>query len=231
MSTISTFRYGYVVGRFVSSVADSGDDDRLPDVKGANVQVTFTRVRGQYVQSLAENDRGVSGVLVAHESIKAGVLPDGTLTGDVDAQGKALPDAKPGLWLVVGQYRVNLGSFFPELTIDVTEANTEELPLDLASAVGYVPLPGQVVHTLAIPRGGEPGQVYGWNGMGVDWFTPEPGPQGLPGEPGPAGPTGPVGPQGVQGPKGDTGTGIVGGRVFVQTNAPANPEINDVWIS
>lgn len=229
MNTLTnTFTYGYVVGLFASSVADSPDEDRLPDLKAPDIKITFTRSKGQYVHYLPIEKEGAGGVMVSHTPINAAVMPNGHLTGDIDTSGRAKPDAKPGIWLVVGQYKVNFGGFFPEITIDVKAEHTEENPMDVSTAIGYVPLPGQVVYTLAIPRGGEPGQVYGWNGMGVDWFTPPTGPQGLPGEPGPQGERGPAGPKGD---KGDAGLGVVGGRVFVQSTSPEDPQINDVWIN
>ena len=175
MSSVPTFKYGYVVGKFINSKGDSDDLDRLPDYVGAKLNPTFTRVRGQYVQPLDTPEFGIHGAMVYHEPVVAGVTNEGFLTGDVDSNGLPLPDAKPGLWLVTGRYRVSLGSQFPSMEIEVLESHTEDAPLDLSTEQEYVPPPGVIVNTLPLPPGGEPGQVYGWTDTGIGWYTPPDG--------------------------------------------------------
>ena len=85
MSSVPTFKYGYVVGKFINSKGDSDDLDRLPDYVGAKLNPTFTRVRGQYVQPLDTPEFGIHGAMVYHEPVVAGVTNEGFLTGDVDS--------------------------------------------------------------------------------------------------------------------------------------------------
>lgn len=223
------FQYGYVVGLLVTSRGDGPDEGREPDVVPADVKPIFTRTKGQYTQPLSEpSANGARAAFVLHEKITAGVMADGHLTGDLDAAGNVRPDATPGLWLVVGQYRVSLGSYAPALTIEVTAEHTPETPLDLAGAVEFTPGPNVTVQTVTLPSGGAVGQVYGWTGSGLGWFRPATGASVVGGEdlgdgrirfrlsdgkytepvampPGPAGPRGVPGPQGPQGVKGEVG--------------------------
>ena len=172
MAIDSEFSYGYVVGQLVLAKSDGDDLNRLPDFLGQNAKVTFTRIQGQYVQPVKSVRSGIRALMVSHQPVVAGLMSDGTITGDVDSNAELKPDAKPGLWLVVGQYNVNFGDAFPSTTIEVKESHTEDDPLDIASAIGYKPAPNHVVTTVELPRGGEPGQVYGWNGVGIGWYTP-----------------------------------------------------------
>lgn len=175
MVNVSEFSYGYVVGQLVLAKSDGDDLDRLPDFLGQNAKVTFTRIQGQYVQPVKSVRSGVRALMVSHQPVIAGLMSDGTITGDVDSNAELKPNAKPGLWLVVGQYNVNFGDAFPSTTIEVKESHTEDDPLDIASAIGYKPAPNHVVTTVELPRGGEPGQVYGWTGTGIGWYTPPAG--------------------------------------------------------
>lgn len=176
MAIDSEFSYGYVVGQLVLAKSDGDDLNRLPDFLGQNAKVTFTRTQGQYVQPVKSVRSGIRALMVSHQPVVAGLMSDGTITGDVDSNAELKPDAKPGLWLVVGQYNVDFGGMFPSTTIEVTESHTEDSPLDIASTIGYKPAPNHVVTTVELPTGGEPGQVYGWTGTGVGWYTPEGGP-------------------------------------------------------
>lgn len=176
MAIDSEFSYGYVVGQLVLAKSDGDDLNRLPDFLGQNAKVTFTRTQGQYVQPVKSVRSGIRALMVSHQPVVAGLMSDGTITGDVDSNAELKPDAKPGLWLVVGQYNVDFGGAFPSTTIEVTESHTEDSPLDIASTIGYKPAPNHVVTTVELPTGGEPGQVYGWTGSSVGWYTPEEGP-------------------------------------------------------
>ena len=176
MAIDSEFSYGYVVGQLVLAKSDGDDLNRLPDFLGQNAKVTFTRTQGQYVQPVKSVRSGIRALMVSHQPVVAGLMSDGTITGDVDSNAELKPDAKPGLWLVVGQYNVDFGGAFPSTTIEVTESHTEDSPLDIASTIGYKPAPNHVVTTVELPTGGEPGQVYGWTGTGIGWYTPKEGP-------------------------------------------------------
>ena len=176
MAIDSEFSYGYVVGQLVLAKSDGDDLNRLPDFLGQNAKVTFTRTQGQYVQPVKSVRSGIRALMVSHQPVIAGLMSDGTITGDVDSNAELKPDAKPGLWLVIGQYNVDFGGAFPSTTIEVKDSHTEDSPLDIASTIGYKPAPNHVVTTVELPTGGEPGQVYGWSGSSVGWYTPEPGP-------------------------------------------------------
>jgi len=176
----NSFSYGYVVGALVHSVGDSDDALRIPDLIPASARPVFTRVVGQYVQPLSSPAFGVHGLMVGHQAVKAGIMPDGQITGDVDQiSGKLFPDATPGLWLVTGRYRVETG-LFPTYEIEVTTDHTEDDPLDISQWISYTPPEGVNVLTAEVPVEGEPGQVIGWTGAGLTWLDPvKPGPNEL----------------------------------------------------
>lgn len=168
----NSFSYGYVVGALVHSVGDSDDALRIPDLIPASARPVFTRVVGQYVQPLSSPAFGVHGLMVGHQPVKAGIMPDGQITGDVDQiSGKLFPDATPGLWLVTGRYRVETG-LFPTYEIEVTTDHTEDDPLDISQWISYTPPEGVNVLTAEVPVEGEPGQVIGWTGAGLTWLDP-----------------------------------------------------------
>ena len=169
------FKYGYVVARFINSKGDFEDEDRFPDHVGADLKITFTRVRGRYVIPLDAPVDGIHGAFVYHEPVIAGLMPDGTLTGDVDASGKVLEGAKAGIWLVTGKWRVDMGVKFPAVEFELSDEHTIDSPFDLATTQGYIAPPGTIVNTLVLPSGGKVGQVYGWTGTGIGWYTPPDG--------------------------------------------------------
>ena len=116
--------YGYVTGRFIAAWTDGPDAGRLPDprpLEGLTVKITpktqFRRLAG------------ASPVLVATMPVTCGVDADGVL---IDAE-KA-----EGVWLVTGAYEVKYthGSVsIPAHDIEVTDAHTEDTPLDLVTAM------------------------------------------------------------------------------------------------
>lgn len=77
----NSFSYGYVVGALVQSVGDSDDALRIPDLIPASARPVFTRVVGQYVQPLSAPAYGVHALMVGHQPVKAGIMPDGQITG------------------------------------------------------------------------------------------------------------------------------------------------------
>lgn len=124
MTTMPTeITYGHVTGRFIAAWTDGPDAGRLPDprpLEGLTVKITpktqFRRLAG------------ASPVLVATMPVTCGVDADGVL---IDAE-KA-----EGVWLVTGVYEVKYthGSVsIPAHDIEVTDAHTEDTPLDLVTA-------------------------------------------------------------------------------------------------
>lgn len=167
------FDHGYVVGILVSSRMDGGDDNRLPDAMGAtSVKPEFTRKKGQYRLPLHDPEDGAHGMLVQTERVRAAVMPSGHITSDLDAQGSATTDARPGVWLPVGTYGVSFAGHFPSFDIEVTTGHTEAAPLDLYTVAPEQPGPAKVVNALAVPAGAAPGEVLAWAGDGLAWRYP-----------------------------------------------------------
>ena len=210
MARSNIFTHGYVVGILVLSKGDSDDEGRLPDAVASPNKPTFTRLRDQHKLPLPAPEAGAAGAFVSHERITTAVIQSGPhvgqMTSDVDKAGAAKPDATPGVELVVGAYKVDLGRGYSPQTFDieVTEEHTQAAPLDLYSAAPYVPGQGQPVTTVLLPAGASVGDVLTFGTDGVEWAAPTGG-EGGTGTQGPPGPEGPPGPQGEQGPQGPAG--------------------------
>lgn len=120
----SSYTYGKVVCRIVHAVADTPEDeDALPQARPASGTVTFTPL---------ENKRRVTDTdypaFVLHENITVSLSSTGRI---IDSEGRV------GVWLYTGQWRVAFeleGGSVDAFDIDVTEAHTNENPLDLAAA-------------------------------------------------------------------------------------------------
>lgn len=163
------FKYGYVIGMLVSSIGDSLDAGRFPDVIPADVIVTFTRVRGQYKQPLDEPINGVKSMVVNHKPVTAMLTKEGYLTSDFDPVRKLVYEgATPGIWLVAGLYKVSLGGLLPDFEIQVTEDYTPENPLDIADWISYSSPPGSAVKLVNVPVGSD-GQLMQWDSGGIVW--------------------------------------------------------------
>lgn len=115
--------YGHVTGRFIAAWTDGPDAGRLPDprpLEGLTVKIT-PKVQARRLA-------GAAPVLVA-------TMP---VTCKVDADGRLIDAEKePGVWLVTGVYEVKYthGSVvIPAHDIEVTDAHTEDTPLDLVTA-------------------------------------------------------------------------------------------------
>lgn len=178
MARSSIFTHGYVVGILVLSRGDSDDEGRLPDAVASPNKPTFTRLRDQYKLPLPAPESGAAGAFVSHAKITTAVIQSGPhvgqLTSDVDKAGAPLPTATPGVELVVGAYRVDLGLGYSPQTfeIEVTEEHTQAAPLDLYSAAPYVPGQGQPVTTVLLPVGASVGDVLTFGPDGVEWAAP-----------------------------------------------------------
>lgn len=163
------FKYGYVIGMFVSSIGDRLDAGRFPDVIPADVTVTFTRVRGQYKQPLDGPVNGVKSMVVNHKPVTAMLTKEGYLTSDFDPIRKFVyVDATPGIWLVAGLYKVSVGGLLPDFEIQVTEDYTPESPLDIADWISYSAPPGSAVKVVSVPVGSD-GQLMQWESGGIVW--------------------------------------------------------------
>ena len=163
------FKYGYVIGMLVSSIGDSLDAGRFPDVVPADVTVTFSRVRGQYKQQLDEPVNGVKSMVVNHKPVTAMLTKEGYLTSDFDPLRKLVYEgATPGIWLVAGLYKVSLGGLLPDFEIQVTEDYTPENPLDIADWLSYSAPPGSAVKLVNVPVGSD-GQLMQWDSGGIVW--------------------------------------------------------------
>lgn len=163
------FKYGYVIGMLVSSIGDSLDAGRFPDVVPADVTVTFSRVRGQYKQQLDEPVNGVKSMVVNHKPVTAMLTKEGYLTSDFDPVRKLVYEgATPGIWLVAGLYKVSLGGLLPDFEIQVTEDYTPENPLDIADWLSYSAPPGSAVKLVNVPVGSD-GQLMQWDSGGIVW--------------------------------------------------------------
>lgn len=115
--------FGKVVGRFLLAVADASDPDRLPDAKAPTGSITFTPITPNFKTGSPDV------ATVVRVPIRCALDGDGNL---ID------PERSPGVWLVVGQYRVTYSLADVSINghvIDVAESHTDASPLDLTNAL------------------------------------------------------------------------------------------------
>lgn len=205
----SDVQFGYVVGRIVRAVADSGDTGRDPDFTPASGIITFKPLRSvQYSTTYPAT--------IIKEAITCTISPD---TGDL-----LDPQMNTGVWLVEGHYEVsfslNIGSV-PSFTFFVEGGRDEDNPLDLSLYAPLVPDPTvkfivneQIYRdTLAAADRAEDSADRAQSEVterltalkDAGELTGPQGPRGYQGEQGLRGEVGPRGAQGVQGIKGDQG--------------------------
>jgi len=118
-----SLRYGFVTGRILLAVTDrESDADRLPDgIAPPGARVTFVPVTKQTIEQ--------PSALVIRDTVTCVVDAGGYLA---DATGER------GVWLIVGQYQVQIATTaaqIPQLRVEVTEAHTEDSPLDLVTFI------------------------------------------------------------------------------------------------
>lgn len=147
--------YGKVVARVVELRGDADDEDEYPDVLGATtVTVSFVPKVNAFI-SVGEQ-RIVNAKPIICTVDETGIMRD--------AEGI------DGVWLMTGQYGVKFsGSHHPDITINVTESHTNENPLNLGSAIPYVPPPATTVQTVSLPTGAANGQALAWLDGALVW--------------------------------------------------------------
>ena len=130
-----TYPHGYVVGRYLTAVADTAaDSDRLMDFTPAKGRVIFTPERGH------RTTEGPVPTFVVQRPVECPLDDQGYLTS---------PGGGRGVGLIVGVYLVRFevqGAQVPGPSrIEVREDHTEATPLDLILAMPEVVPPGSVV--------------------------------------------------------------------------------------
>lgn len=155
------YKLGRIVGRVAFAVGDSTqDEDQNPGL----VPVVGERLI-QFVP--AEGTRIVSGTDPVTR------VDNRPITADLDAQGDLSRNGQKGVKLWCGVWTCKPASptvlNFEQFEFELTEAHTDEAPLQLWSAAPFVPPEGTVVNTLVVPGGATQGQVLGWGPDGLAW--------------------------------------------------------------
>ena len=132
------FEHGFVVGRFVTSIADTlADDDRYPDLRPIEGRVRFTPLQAVHLKG-GEHPATVVKQPVTVQLDEAGYLSDVESRND--------PSRPTGLYLAAGLYRVepifDSVSSISRFTIEVTAGHTKDAPLDLTLAAPLETPPG-----------------------------------------------------------------------------------------
>lgn len=163
----STYTRGYVVGTVIYAIADNPTDaDRYPEARGAAGTVTF-----EPLSKGAKVTDADYPAIVMNTPISATLSPRGVL---LDA------NLEPGIWLIAGDYKVSFtfaavtGGYkgsLPPFNITVTEAHTEEAPLNLATEVPSSVPTGANVTTLVVPAGAGILQRNATTGA-LEWVDP-----------------------------------------------------------
>lgn len=155
------YKLGRIVARVAFAVGDSAQDtDQNPGL----VPVTGDHLI-QFVP--AEGTRVVSGTDPVTR------VDNRPITADLDAQGDLSRNGQKGIQLWCGVWTCKPASptvlNFDQFDFELTEAHTDEAPLQLWFAAPFVPPEGVVVNTLVVPSGASTGQVLGWGDDGLAW--------------------------------------------------------------
>lgn len=128
------YEHGYVMGRYLTAVADGPDDDHLMDFTPAKGTVIFTP------ETVIRRHEGPSPALVVQRPVECPINSQGYLVS---------PDGWNGVYLIVGIYSVRFeveGAQVPgPKRIQVKASHTPDAPLDLVLSMPDVVPPGSVV--------------------------------------------------------------------------------------
>lgn len=129
-----TYPHGFVVGRYLTAVADGPDADRLMDFTPAKGKVIFTP------ETLIRRHEGPVPALVVQRPVTCALDDQGYLTS---------PGGGRGVGLIAGIYKVRFDVQDAQVPgpqrIEVKATHTEDAPLDLVLAMPDVVPPGSVV--------------------------------------------------------------------------------------
>lgn len=153
--------FGFVVARIIKPVADSPDDlDNFPEAVGVRAAIKFTPIDGK---RKVLDEIGVTAS-VQWDPMEFNTNTDGYL---------ASSDGTLGVWLITGFWRTEISG--QTFDIEVKETHTAQAPLDLFSVSPAV-LPGNVtLQAIAVPPGGEVGQVLVRGAVGTLEWSDAPG--------------------------------------------------------
>lgn len=161
----STYVYGKVVARVIHAIGDTAEDtDDKPQARAAAGKVHFNP--RETIRRVTDADYTA---IVMHQRETANLSSTGRI---LDAEGRQ------GIWLITGVYDVTFefgaGAKVPPLVITVGTEHTDAAPLDLVTAVPYIPPTGVTVTTLLVPANGADGQVLTWSATssGLVWSNP-----------------------------------------------------------
>jgi hypothetical protein len=155
------YKLGRIVGRVAFAVGDSTqDEDQNPGL----VPVTGERLI-QFVP--ADGTRIVSGTDPVTR------VDNRPISADLDVQGDLSRNGQKGIKLWCGVWTCKPASptvlNFDQFDFELTEAHTDDAPLQLWSAAPYTPPEGTTVNTLVVPSGASNGQVLAWGDDGLAW--------------------------------------------------------------
>lgn len=219
----SEYKFGLVTARAIRAVGDMGpEDDPYPDGPPVKLDkaVTFTPADRWRLVPGDPSQRVIQEAIVA----------------DLDDDGCLSLNGQRGLWLYHGLWHVRFAGElgWDGMDIQVTAEHTQDHPLDLWTAAGYVPAPSVTVTTLLVPATVADGDVLIRDGDHVTGvpqtrFTGPTGPTGPEGPRGPRGETGPAGPTGQPGKDAPVPASIPVTASTVDTGRPATATFSGQW--
>lgn len=155
------YKLGRIVGRVAFAVGDSTqDEDQNPGL----VPVTGERLI-QFVPA--------DGVRIVSGTDPVTRVDNRPISADLDVQGDLSRNGQKGIKLWCGVWTCKPASptvlNFDQFDFELTEAHTDDAPLQLWSAAPYTPPEGTTVNTLVVPSGASNGQVLAWGDDGLAW--------------------------------------------------------------